>query len=246
VKTWGLAAPVVALLAAPWLMGLRPSRARAIACIPFALVASIMLLAPSFALNTAFLYERFALFLLPAYGWMFAAVRRLARAAPVPRRAMGDARAMSCCWALLAVHALRAWRFGQEARGIDAAIARLEPGQRALILVFNRASSAANNPYLYIQYAAWYQAERAGMVDFNFAWFPPQIVRFRPQRLPAWLPGFEWMPERFDWTLHRGPTTAISWCATSGPCGLCFAAPNAHPRDWSDDTWTIFERRTCP
>jgi len=243
--------PAVAVLfAAPWLMGLRPSRARIGACIPFALVASIMMLMPSFALNTAFLYERFALFLLPAYAWMFAAVPTPELRGPAWRRGARWVMpvVMACCWAVLAVHAVRAWRFGQEAGGFDAAVDRLEPRQRALMLVFNGSSYAAHNPFLYIQYGAWYQAEREGMMDFNFAWFPPQIVRFRPQHVPPWHPGLEWKPARFDWTTYHGANYRYFFVRNFGPlpANLFRGADCAPAPIWSGDGWTIFERRACP
>ena len=87
---------------------------------------------------------------------------------------------------------------------IDAAIKTLAPGERALTLAFSTASPGAGHPYAYIHYPAWYQAERQGLVDFNFAWFPPQIVRWRPDRAPPVTPGFEWYPEKFDWHRHEG------------------------------------------
>jgi hypothetical protein len=245
----GLLPLAALLLAVPWLYGLRPSRERSIACIPFALVVSIMLFVPSFALNTAFLYERFALFLLPAYAWMFA---------PSPQPTGGEVRRWSrrlapvvmvaSCWILLGVTTLQAWRFGQETRELDAEISRLEPYQRALILVFDGASEAASNPFIYIQYPAWYQAEREGMVDFNFAWFPPQIVRFRPGHLPPWRPGNEWRPERFDWRQHEGAKYRYFFIRDAGNFGpgLFKGADCVPTRIWSSGVWEIFERRGCP
>jgi hypothetical protein len=236
------------LLAMPWLYGLRPSRERAIACVPFAVVATIMLLVPSFAMNTAFLYERFELFFLPTYAWMFAATGRRASPQPSPRMLRRTTFAMiAICWALLTLNAVRAWSFGREASGLDALIGRLEPFQRALILVYQADSPAANNPFIYIQYPAWYQAEREGMVDFNFAWFPPQIVRFRPGHLPPWRPGYEWRPDRFDWNTHHGADYRYFFVRSASPLPpTLFKGAECPPAPiWSGDRWTVFERRPC-
>ncbi|MBV9890826.1 MAG: hypothetical protein JO090_08080, partial [Rhizobacter sp.] len=242
--------PLVAmLLLVPWLYGLRPSRERAIACVPFAVVAAIMLLVPSFAMNTAFLYERFELYFLPTYAWMFAASPRRDVPGPSRRTLQRTSFAMiAVCCALLGLNAVRAWGFGRESSGLDALIRRLEPYQRALILVFDGDSPAAHNPFIYIQYPAWYQAEREGMVDFNFAWFPPQIVRFRPGHLPPWRPGYEWRPDRFDWKTHRGSDYRYFFVRSHSalPATLFKGAECPPMPIWSGDDWTVFERQACP
>ncbi len=241
--------PLVALLlAAPWAFGLRPRRDRAIACIPFAVVVSIMLLVPSFAMNTAFLYERFALYLLPTYGWIFAASRDGAAGATSSRQAHAAALGLAAvCAALLTLNALRVWNFGRETRALDGLIGKLEPFQRALILVFNGRSPAANNSFVYIHYPAWYQAERGGMVDFNFAWFPPQVVRFRPGHLPPWRPGLEWQPDKFDWHAHRGADYRYFFVRSLEPVPTdLFKGAECPPvRLWSVEAWTVFERQPC-
>jgi hypothetical protein len=248
-EDWMLLPLAGALLAAPWLLGLRPSRARAIACVPFALVASIMTFVPSFALNTAFLYERFAIFLLPAYAWMFGPVPSAGVQRPAARlgRRLAVPLMVACCWALLATTSVQAWRFGQETREFDRVVRGLEPHQRALILVFDGTSPAASNAFIYIQYPAWYQAEREGMVDFNFAWFPPQIVRFRPDRLPAWLPGAEWKPFLFDWNRHHGADYRYFFVRQLDAFQpSLFKGADCPPVPiWSDGRWTILERRPC-
>jgi hypothetical protein len=218
-----LAATAVLLLCVPWLLGLRINRQGRSHFIPFATLLLAFILLPSFTLNTAYLYQRFALFLLPTYAWLFSAsaagggawsggnsaagAAATAAEATSQRRlgAKGLALLIAVSWAILTLHTVRTWRFGHETADIDTITSRLEPGQRALGLIFylpSEASGDANR--LYLHYASWYQAEKQGLVDFNFAWFPPQIVRFRADRLPAVSPGFEWNPGDFDWHKHGG------------------------------------------
>jgi hypothetical protein len=246
-EDWKLLPIALIAIAAPWLIGLRPSRARAVASVPLGVAAAIMLVAPSYALDTAFLYPRFALFLLPAYAWMFASPVGLDDCPPRRRStAWGTLILISACWLLLFVHSARAWRFGNETAPLDGAIRRLEPFQQALMLPFNTVSSAAQNPYLYVHYPAWYQAERAGLVHFNFAWFPPQIVRFRPNQLPSWQPGFEWKPERFDWQAHRGADYRYFFVRHPESPLDPFRGTHCPPKPvWEGGSWIIYERQTC-
>jgi hypothetical protein len=238
-----------ALFALPWLLGLRRNKAGAQAFIPFLVTLAIMMITPSFAFKISIIYERFAIFLLPAYAWMFSAAEgseaRTFRWTLRPRLAF--VLLALTCWLLLAVHSLRALRFEEETRAFDAAVRRLEPHQRALTLVFDPASRAAGHRQVYVHYPSWYQAESGGMVDYNFAWFPPQIVRFRPQSLPAWRPSFEWTPERFDWDLHHGGAYRYFFVrhTTSVPLALFKGAKCPPALIWSEGAWTIFEQRPC-
>ena len=86
------------------------------------------------------------------------------------------------------------------------------------------------------------------MVDFNFAWFPPQIVRFRPQHLPAWLPGLEWKPDRFNWTLHRGADYRYFFVRSFAPLPPdLFRDAECPPVPiWSADGWTTWADDRSP
>ena len=78
----------VVLLCIPWLLGVRIGSRRSGVWVPFIVVALIMAITPSSGFKTALLYERFALFLLPAYAWMFTTSRSL-DGLPRPARALG-------------------------------------------------------------------------------------------------------------------------------------------------------------
>ncbi len=236
------------LLAAPWLLGLRIDWRLTASWVTLAILLAIFLLVPSNAMSTVYLYQRFALFLLPAYAWMFTRTptgpprthsAQLARTIAVPLL-------MLVCWAVLAMHTWRTASFAVESAPIDNFIARLQPGQRALMLMFDPDSPAAGWR-VYTHYPAWYQAEKHGLVDFNFAWFPPQIVRFRPDKLPAVQPGFEWHPERFDWGQHKGELYRYFFVRSDEPLpqGL-FRGEACAPRlIWEQGEWQVFENLGC-
>jgi hypothetical protein len=58
-------------------------------------------------------------------------------------------------------------------------LAAAEPGHRAQQQVLDMTSRAAGTPMAYQNFALWYQTEKAGFVDFNFAAYRTQVVRFR-------------------------------------------------------------------
>jgi hypothetical protein len=234
-----------AMLAAPWLMGLRPrlfdsSRA----AVPMAVVAAVLLLAPSFVFETSFVYQRFPLFLYPAYAWMFA----------LPQGSTGSgAWRPLASWALpvvvlvlLAQVGWRIHRFGQEAADFDRVAERLEPRQRALSLVFDAASPAARSRSVYRHYTVWYQAEREGLVDFNFATTQPQILRYRVATRPPLGLGFPVAPASFDWQRHRGDDYRYFLVRTggAGPVNM-FPGAQCMPRLLATEgRWRAYERRT--
>jgi hypothetical protein len=240
VALWGAA--MLGLLAAPWLLGLRPQlRRRQAAWVPLAVLVGIFTLAPSNAAGTVYLYQRFALFLMPAYSWIFSggeSARRHAWATPL---------LVALCWAVLGVNSLNTWHFGQESADFQRVIDTMQPGQRALMLVVDPDSPAAG-PRVYTHYAAWYQAEKQGLVDFNFAWFPPQIVRYRPDRLPGIQPGFEWHPERFDWIKNHGSDYRYFIARSQHPIPeRLFDGADCPPQLMlTSGEWQVFEYRGCP
>jgi hypothetical protein len=227
----------LALLASPFLIGLRLRRPHWRQAVPLATVVLMMLSIPSFAFDTAFLYERYAVFLLPALAWAFPAPRIGARAP--------SSLVLFLCVLVLGLYSVRAWHYGEETRAIDAEISKLAPGERALMLPFTTVSEAAHHPYVYIHYAAWYQAERGGLVDFNFAWFPPQVVRWRAERAPAVTPGFEWKPQSFDWSRHEGWRYRYFFVHGPVPAALFAGSPCPPVRIFAEGAWSIYERGSC-
>lgn len=171
--------------------------------------------------------------------------------APLPAGRLGTLglALMACAsWAVLGQHTVWAWRFGQETEDFAEILSVVEPRQRALTLVFEPESQAAKNDILYIHYPAWYQAKKQGLIDFNFAWFPPQVVRFRPDRLPTVLPMFDWKPESFEWKKHRGQDYRYFFVRRNGPLPTNFfaGAPCPPVPLMTRKQWTVFERRACP
>lgn len=233
-----------ALLAVPWVMGLRLNRRPGAWVLP-AVTAALWLFVPSNALKTAMLYERFGVFLPTVYALMFAA----AQPAPDPDRARrlraGLVLAGLCCAIFLAVQTQRLLGFARESADFERLMASLPPQQRVLNLVFDRRSPAAHNHQVYVHHAAWYQAEKGGLLDFSFAWFPPQIVRYRAERQPGVGPGFDFRPETFDWQRHRGPLYDYFVVRGPLPPGLLSGGPCRVETVARAGLWSLHARREC-
>ncbi len=186
---------------APFLLGMR-LRLTLRRVIPFAVIALIGFTGPHMAMKTAFIYERFALFLLPFYVLMFVPADR---ASTVPA-GWAKFTLISVPLIFMSMTAVRAWQFHEfdkESQDFKAIMDAVPPQQRVLSMMLDKRSHAAANPYAYLHFACWYQAEKRGFVDSNFAQMLPQIVRFKPGEAVVQLP-FEWRPYRFDWARHRG------------------------------------------
>jgi hypothetical protein len=50
----------------------------------------------------------------------------------------------------------------------------------------------------------WYQARHQGLVDFNFADFLPQMVRYRRDAGPRMTDFLGWYPAEFQWQANGG------------------------------------------
>jgi len=122
-----------------------------------------------------------------------------------------------------------------------------EPGQRALTMAFDASSPAARNPWAYLSYPLWYQAENQGLVDFNSAWFPPQIVRYRSDHLPAVGPLLSMGPQRFNWNMHQGWQYRYFFVRSNGPIPETTFA-NEHCEVVllkTAGSWSLYETRRC-
>lgn len=244
------AIPAVALLAAPWMMGLTIGRQQVAACIPLAIVLGIFAVVPTAALKTAFLYQRFAIFLLPAYAWSFRSQMTCVSPVSEMQRWMRTSSVIvmiAAIWFTLGFHTVHAWRFRLESADFEAVQNAVEPEQRALYLAFDADSVADDHVNMYRHFAAWYQAEQRGFVDFNFAWFPPQIARFRKNNFPAADQKLLWAPETFDWQAHNGSSYRYFFLRgnSSTEASVFQNAPCTPRKIAAKGMWSVYERASC-
>ena len=159
---WNFLPLLLLMLAAPIVLGARLNGRDPAALVPFLVTLVVAALVPINAMNTGAISTRFALFLLPFYALMF---RAPAATMPTVLRQFW---LPVLCWAFLLVHTERLLAFAREEAGFEEVLAATEPGYRALGLVFDPESAAASNEAAYHHFPLWYQAEKRGLVDFNF------------------------------------------------------------------------------
>jgi len=182
--------------------------------VPLTVTVLVWTFVPDAVLNTWFLYQRFALFLLPFYAVIFcppqSAHRGVVQQLWLP----------VLCWGFLVLHSERLLAFAKESAAFDEVLAVTQPGQRALSLIFNPTSAALDNVEPYWNFPVWYQAEKNGFVDFNAAGSLPPVVRYRPDRLPAGFVGpiWEWRhPKNFDWAKYQAEIYRYFFIRSTGP-----------------------------
>jgi hypothetical protein len=219
--------------------------------VPFFCVCILFFGLPSFTDNTALLYERFSLFILPTFAWIFCSQPVTQSKNNKKSLLISNLAVLSiilACVFTLGLVSMRAWRFGQETQEFDALVRTLKPNERALALIYYPKSLAADNAIVYLHYAAWYQAEVNGVTDFNFAWYTPQIVRYRPTHRPTVTIGFEWVPKSFDWKLNNGKDYRYFFVrAKSYNAQDIFQGADCMPKPVvRNELWTIFESCTAP
>jgi hypothetical protein len=182
-----------AVLLLPWLMGARFSRDPK-RWLPCALGVLAFMIAPHYVLSTAYFYQRLGVFLVPL--WL------MAWDPPHNRRPLdGLAMAVVAFWAVTS--SSRFVTFARETESFDRVLAAMEPGRPAAGMVFDNASPRFSLP-VYLHFPAWYQATKGGVVDFNFAEFYSQMVRYRPNAGPRITETTTWYAAAFDWDSNGG------------------------------------------
>jgi hypothetical protein len=232
--------PLTLLLIVAMLL-LRPKLLKQ-AIMPLVAVTLVYFLAPHIAYGTGFLYQRFALFILP-----FAALACLKSnaAPPVQSRLCHIALMVSSC-GLLAMHAQRAVAFGRETADFETILEAASPGLRAASIVPNRRSRATRHHAHLLHMPAWYQADKHGLVEFNFAYFHPQVVRYKS--FPYTGFGFDQNMPEFDWSLPQART--YNYYIVHQFPGILPAEFTKNPvcetkLIKSAGLWSLFERGTC-
>lgn len=190
--SWVAVGVTGAIVALPWLAGAKLSR-HAARWLPFAVALAVFLLTPSFAVQTAFFYERLGVFLVPLWLLMWDAPTTV-------RRVDWVAMPVVVLWVL--ANTARFAAFARETDSFDAVMEQMEPGKRVASMIVEPSTPLFATP-VYLHFSSWYQARKHGVVDFNFADF--RLVLLRRDRAQARLDeSLAWYPWLFDWERNGG------------------------------------------
>jgi hypothetical protein len=217
--------------------------------VPLVVTLLAMFLLPNYAYGTGLLSKRMALFVLPFWALTFCAPKNR------PEQLASQVWVIPIaivCWLCVGVKAERALAFGRENADFETILAAAEPGRRAAAgpLVADISSPAAHNPVLAMYQPHWYMHDNRGLVEFNFAYFHPQVVRYKTARIPSTGFGFNehYRDSQFDWS---APHIALwDYFFVRKLLGVWPAEFIANPRCQlrlvkEAGSWGLFERGPC-
>jgi hypothetical protein len=189
----------VMMLGAPFIGGARPSR-RPWRWVVLGLSLALYLGAPHIIFGTGFIFQRFAVFVVPGLV--------LALDPPVGlndqrRRSRSPEIAPILTLILLIGVGVRFSRFNTEASGLNEILNQIPRGARLLYLPVEHSSAAAPFP-VYLHSGMWHQVRQGGVTDFSFARFPLNQFRYATGAAPDLPRSFEFNPESFEWHRHWG------------------------------------------
>ncbi|MGZ8216249.1 hypothetical protein [Methylomagnum sp.] len=170
---------------------------------PFLSVILIVLLVPTQIFATAFVSDRFSALIFPFYLLGFAPASPATEIPPIRQR-LESLLPQAIAMTLIMVVASRIMSFNLENDGFTYISRLMAPEKRALTLTIEPYSSFSTAP-VYINFPAWYQVEKLGIVDYSMANSFPVMVRYhRPEVDPFVSEFLTWRPSTFDWNIHQG------------------------------------------
>ncbi len=184
------------VLAIPLIAGARPAKSW-VRYMPVLAVVLLSLFMPHQIFGTAFFFGRFSVFALPfallALDWP-----QLQRAETSARALLAPAVAVVLLLSTLGAQ-LAVDREGADFRAL---MDEMPEGRRVLAMVREGGSPHVPVP-VFMHYVSWYQVFKGGTVDFSFAAFFPQLIRYRASKRPPLPMQFEWGAP-FDYDAHAG------------------------------------------
>ncbi|MFV2056479.1 MAG: hypothetical protein ACC707_08415 [Thiohalomonadales bacterium] len=161
---------------------------------PVIILLLIFFFVPMLMSGVLFVYERVVILLYIFYLLLFEF--------KTPLNFLKSSFAALFALALMVMVLMKFIAFDQENAGFKDLINAMPVGKRVLFMVFKtRSSEFAYHP-IYLNFPAWYQVEKGGVVDFNFANLYPVVVRFRDDKKPKFT--LATLPKYFDWNKHDG------------------------------------------
>nr|MCH9671382.1 hypothetical protein [Gammaproteobacteria bacterium] len=237
---WPIASPLLAgaIVLAPWFLGLRMTR-NPTRWAMFLATCAVFFGFPHYALGTAFLYQRFGGLVLIFWLMLWSAPST----DQASDRRWRELLVMAVVVVIGCFNVLRFSAFDAENAHFTRVLSAMEPGRRVASVVSQFRSDQFSNP-VYLHHALWYQVGAKGVVDFNFAFFFPQLVRYRAEAAPPFGDRFAWDPFAYSWSQFNGD--AYDYFLFHGP-------PNAPARFFRNrlgsvtlvaqsGAWSVYQR----
>lgn len=165
-----------------------------------ALFCAFMII-PHWIFNTAYIYQRFAVFLIPLLFFIYDMPAEPAKKSFLlaGRYALG----LLLSVGLLLMNLSTFKSFQQNDEDFKEILAAMENDKKVMVLVISQ-DSAMRYSAAYNHYGSWYQAEKLGEMTPNFSHDPgaenvPVRYKFSLWKFPS-----TWNPGEFDWYKHSG------------------------------------------
>jgi hypothetical protein len=201
------------------------------------------LLLPSDYGGVGYVYQRFSIFMWPFVVVLFAS------AALNNRTRLGAILLVMGVAGSLVLQGQRLWRANLEAAPLTEVLQELPPSKRILRLVDSHWLGLIPESLAIVHMPVMYQVLKRGWVDFNFASYPTQVARFRPDQRPyassdyltSELDKFDWhtyQAEIYDYIIIGGAMGDIGeWVFRTAPCRPHLYAHRG--------VWAVYEVRPC-
>lgn len=201
---WDFVAMGALILSWPLWIGARLSRDWR-CWLPLANTVALFMLVPYWIFDTAYVYQRFAVFLIPMSMFIYRPTAENANGADQPTSRVTLVHATALAIVAIVVFSTTATfaKFKDDEAHFRGVLDYMQPGKRVMSVIFDGDSPFRYSPP-YMHYANWYQAEKGGEVVPNFARDPhARNVPLRYNGRPVQMPSL-WAPHEFNWYAHEG------------------------------------------
>ncbi len=200
VQEASLTIPLFIFLAAlPFMMGASLEKFRLKRYAPLLAFAMLWSILPHQMMGTIYVFQRFIIFFFPFYALCFSFPPTTSLWTKLKKASLIATTLLPLGSAAYAV-----LQFDGEAKGAVQILENLPVNRRIATLSLDKSSPAMNDPNTYLHFASWYQAEKSGWTEFNFAIFPYPLFSYTNRADQALTNESSWESYRFDFVRHRG------------------------------------------
>lgn len=199
-----LSSVIPVLLVLPRYIGSRLHRNDPTPFIPLAVLLLAYGILPSQVQEVSLIYVRFSAYFLPFFAFIFRKPDNDFQPNKAPYPGWFFLLIPGLSLFIVGIKMFQTASFYRESLAFRPLLEKTAPNQRALSLIFDAGSRYIATPMVYLHYPLWYQVEKGGFVDVNFASNPPCVVHFKKDQAPSAVLGYEFIPGTFDWIKWQG------------------------------------------